>query len=88
MNNNITAQIPRPQKEMKLPNVLRQDEIFKLLKAVKNQKHRAMLFLIYSAGLRVGEVVRLKVEDIDSGRMLRNIIQRFGYFQAQNMLLI
>jgi integrase/recombinase XerD len=66
----IFISIPRPKKENKLPNVLSQNEVIKILEATNNEKHKTILFLVYSAGLRVGEVVRLKLEDIDSSRML------------------
>jgi site-specific recombinase XerD len=58
----------RPKKEQKLPSVLSAVEVRRLLEAVRNPKHRAMLFLIYSSGLRVGEVVRLRPEDVDADR--------------------
>ena len=45
-------------------------EVFKILSSVVNIKHRAILMITYSAGLRVGEVVRLKVEDIDTERKM------------------
>ncbi|MFZ7104664.1 MAG: site-specific tyrosine recombinase/integron integrase [Peptococcaceae bacterium] len=69
---------PRPKREHKLPVVLSQQEVFKILNSVENYKHRAILFLTYSAGLRVGEVVRLKVEDISSERKLIHIRQDKG----------
>ena len=62
--------IPRPKKEKQLPVVLSQEEVVKILDAVENLKHKTLLMLIYSAGLRVGEAVRLKIEDIDSQRRL------------------
>ena len=45
-----------------------QEEVLKILSSVTNLKHRLILMLIYSAGLRVGEVVKLRVEDIDVER--------------------
>lgn len=74
----VVISVPRPKKERKLPDVLSQQEISRLLKAVDNVKHRAIMLLIYSAGLRVGEVVRLKPEDIDSERNLIHIRQGKG----------
>jgi site-specific recombinase XerD len=70
--------IPRPKKEKKLPNVLSAEEVKRVLAALDNEKHKTILFLVYSAGLRVGEVVRLKPEDIDSKRMLIHIVQGKG----------
>jgi len=63
-------EIRRPCKDRKLPIVLSKEEVAKILNSVDNLKHRAILMLIYSAGLRVGEVVKLKPEDIDSKRKL------------------
>jgi site-specific recombinase XerD len=65
--------IKRPCKDKKLPVVLSQGEISKILSSVENVKHKAILMLVYSAGLRVSEIVKLKVEDIDSQRMLVHI---------------
>jgi integrase/recombinase XerD len=48
------------------------------LNSLENEKHRAILFLVYSAGLRVGEVVNLRVDDIDSKRMLVHVRQGKG----------
>jgi len=62
--------IPRPKKEKKLPLVLSQEEVLKLFDSVDNIKHKTLLMLIYSAGLRVGESVRLELRDIDPGRKL------------------
>jgi integrase/recombinase XerD len=64
----VIGSIPRPKKERKLPDVLDQEEVLKIFNAVDNLKHKTILMLIYSAGLRVGESVRLKIEDIDSKR--------------------
>lgn len=63
-------EIKRPHKDRKLPVILNQEEVAKILSSVDNVKHKAILMLVYSAGLRVGEVVRLKPEDIDGNRML------------------
>jgi len=66
----MLGNIPRPQKESKLPVVLSPNEVLSILGAVDNLKQRTILMLIYSAGLRVGEVVRLKIPDIDSDRKM------------------
>jgi len=58
----------RPKKVRKLPNVLASSEVVRLLSAVDNRKHRAILYLAYSSGLRVGEVVRLRTTDLDRAR--------------------
>ena len=74
----IDIRINRPKKERKLPEILSQNEVLKILNVLDNKKHRALLCTIYSAGLRVGEVVRLKINDIDSERMLIHIVQGKG----------
>lgn len=66
-------EIKRPRKDRKLPVVLSQEEIVKILSTVENIKHKAILMIVYSAVLRVGKVVKLKPEDIDSKRMLIHI---------------
>ncbi|MFN0189006.1 MAG: tyrosine-type recombinase/integrase [Bacteroidia bacterium] len=68
-------EIHRPKKEHKLPNVLSKEEVKQLLKRTKNLKHKAMLSLIYSCGLRRSELLALKPEHIDSKRcvlLIRN----------------
>jgi len=76
--NHLIINIPRPKKERKLPEVLSQNDILRILQSVNNEKHRANLTLTYSAGLRISEVVRLKIEDIDSERMLIHVRQGKG----------
>ncbi|MDX1495273.1 MAG: phage integrase N-terminal SAM-like domain-containing protein, partial [Longimicrobiales bacterium] len=57
--------IPRPRKETRMPTVLSPGEVARMLAKTRNPKHRALLMLLYSAGLRVGEVVRLRPRDLD-----------------------
>jgi integrase/recombinase XerD len=70
--------IPFPKREQKLPNVLSQNEVKNILCSISNKKHRAILFMVYSSGLRVGEVVNLKLCDIDYDRMLVKVCQGKG----------
>lgn len=70
--------IDRPRKEHKLPEVLSTDEIKQLFAAVENKKHRTILMLGYSAGLRLGEIIRLKINDIDRDRMQIRVVQSKG----------
>jgi integrase/recombinase XerD len=65
--------IDRPRLPQKLPVVLSKEEVQKLLNASHNLKHKAIMWIIYSAGLRVGEAVHMQVKDIDSKRMVINI---------------
>ncbi|MFV7236732.1 tyrosine-type recombinase/integrase [Flavobacterium sp. ZB4R12] len=60
--------IHRPKRGHILPNVLSKEEIKDLLYALNNKKHKAMLCLIYSCGLRCGDLLNLKPENIDSKR--------------------
>jgi site-specific recombinase XerD len=66
------------QKPRKLPTVLTQEEIWKIIDAPKNIKHRLILMATYSAGLRASEVIALKPEHIDSQRMLIKINGKGG----------
>ncbi|MBC7890115.1 MAG: tyrosine-type recombinase/integrase [Ferruginibacter sp.] len=62
-------EIPRPKKPVQLPKVLGEREIGRMFNSIKNIKHKAILFAAYSAGLRVSEVINLKIKDVDSERM-------------------
>ena len=62
--------LKRPRTEKKLPVVLSREEVVRLLSSVTNAKHKTILMLIYSAGLRVGEAVRVRVSDVDRDRMM------------------
>jgi site-specific recombinase XerD len=66
----MALRIPRPRKEHHLPAVLSPEEVARMLRKARTLKHRALLMLLYSAGLRVGEVVRLKPTDLDEDRGL------------------
>lgn len=69
----LFIEIPRPKKKVLLPNVLAISQVERLFSQLENLKHKTMLYLAYSAGLRVSEVVNLKIEDIHSARMAINI---------------
>ncbi|MDO9187642.1 MAG: tyrosine-type recombinase/integrase [Bacteroidia bacterium] len=62
-------EIPRPKSKSKLPKVLSTKDIQKLFDVTSNSKHKLMLQLCYGMGLRVSEIVHLKISDIDSKRM-------------------
>jgi integrase/recombinase XerD len=70
--------IDRPKKEQVLPAVLNEDEVVRLFKAIDNIKHKCMLMLAYSAGLRLGEILRLRLVDIDRERMQIRVEQSKG----------
>jgi site-specific recombinase XerD len=67
---NIKAvyRLPRARKEIRLPKVLHQTEIERIFSAVNNPKHKVILYTTYAAGLRVSEVVNLRLKDIRSDR--------------------
>lgn len=65
-----TYYLPRPKKPEKLPNVLTEEEVIKFLQAVDNLKHKCMMMLIYSSGLRLSEVVNLRLADVNVAQML------------------
>lgn len=62
------AQLQRPKKSRLLPVVLSKEEVIDLLQATRNLKHRTVLALIYSSGLRIGEMQRLRLRHIDLDR--------------------
>jgi len=66
----VPERIARAREPQKLPVVLGADEVVRFLEAVASLKSRAALTCAYAAGMRVSEVVRLKVADIDSARMV------------------
>lgn len=74
------------KRNRKLPIVHSQDEIQKLISACDNLKHKAIICLMYACGLRVGEVIKLEVKDIDSKRMIINIRDAKGGKDRQVML--
>ncbi len=68
-------EVPYPKAPRRLPNILTQEEAVRLIDSASNLFHRAMLMTLYSTGIRRAELCRLKVEDIDSKRMILHIRQ-------------
>ncbi|MFK7774727.1 MAG: tyrosine-type recombinase/integrase [Saprospiraceae bacterium] len=64
----IRVDIPRPKKPKHLPNVFSQEEVISLIESPENLKHKLILLLIYSAGLRLGELVNIRTRDINISR--------------------
>ena len=60
-----TAGIKRPKTEKKIPTVLTKEEVTKLIDSIENKKSKLILQLLYSSGLRVSEVVKIRKKDID-----------------------
>lgn len=65
--------IHRPKNAKRLPNVLSKEETFRLIDMTTNIKHKTLLALIYSSGLRISEAINMKIIDIDSQRMLIHV---------------
>lgn len=70
--------LPRPKKPLKLPSILAEEEVVSLIRNTGNLKHKAILMTAYSAGMRVSELVRLKIAHVDSKRMMLLIEQGKG----------
>lgn len=86
-----TYQIERPIKEHKLPDILSKEEVASMIKLTRNLKHKCLIAVIYSCGLRRNEVINLKLTDIDSKRMLIKVRAAKGkkdrYVQLANSTL-
>ena len=74
----VVQNLPRPRGRCSLPVVLSREEVVRLFRAVENLKHRTILMVIYAAGLRVSEVVKLRVSDIDEDRRQIRVRQGKG----------
>ena len=70
--------LPTIKNDRKLPIALSRDELRRLFKAPQRLNHTVMLSLIYSAGLRVSELCNLKINDVDSDRMLLRVVKSKG----------
>ncbi len=69
----VIGKLPRPKKIDKLPDVLNDEEVIRIFSSINNIKHRTMIMLTYASGLRVSEIVRLRIEDLDGERGLIHI---------------
>jgi len=65
LEQDIFSKIESPKLEKKIPTVLTKDEIKQMIASAKNQKHRILVELLYSAGLRVSEAVKMRINDLD-----------------------
>jgi len=65
--------LPRPKKPWKLPSVLAEEEVLEMIQRMTNLKHKSILMAGYAGGLRVSEIIGLKLVDIDSKRMMIHI---------------
>ncbi len=78
--------VDRPRKQFKLPCVLSEDEIGRLIQATTNLKHKAILVTIYSCGLRISELINLKIKHIQSDRGLVFIENAKGHKDRTSIL--
>jgi site-specific recombinase XerD len=74
----MLEQIPYPKVPRRLPTVLSEAEVARLIDSASNLLHRAMLMMLYSTGIRRAELCRLKVSDVDSKRMILHIREGKG----------
>lgn len=81
----VVKALPRMKCPKSLPKVWSQEDLTKILKVVENQKHRMVLMLIYGCGLRLSEVVSLKVNDIHWDR---KVIQVFGKGSKERIVML
>ncbi|MFA5029338.1 MAG: site-specific tyrosine recombinase/integron integrase, partial [Patescibacteria group bacterium] len=70
--------IHQPKKPKYLPAVLSKEEVDKMLGLTKNPKHHSIISLLYGTGIRVGELVRIKMRDVDLDRMMLRVFQGKG----------
>ncbi len=76
----VVSSIPYMRRAKKLPEILSSKELESIFDSSRSLKMKAVFMTAYSSGLRVGELVRLKVSDIDSSRMQLRIIQKGCFF--------
>ena len=74
----VDAEIPQPKRPFILPVILSREEVAHFFESIASRKHRTILMTAYAAGLRVSEVTRLKLTDIDSQRMMIRVDQGKG----------
>jgi integrase/recombinase XerD len=70
--------LPRPKREQRLPVVLSREEVQRLFATVTNLKQKALFMVAYDAGLRLSEIIHLRIDDLDSRRMVIRIRQGKG----------
>lgn len=70
--------IPYGQKEEKLPIHVNKEEFLKMVSVCNNEKHRLVISLLFDSGIRISELINLRMQDIDESNMLINIIQAKG----------
>lgn len=82
----LVFDIPRPKRPFQLPKVHDESKIRKMIAATENCKHKTMLMLAYATGLRLNEIINLKIGDIDSARMIIDVRRGKGKKDRQVVL--
>jgi len=82
----IFITIPRPKKHLQLPKVHATEQVKKIIQSTNNEKHKTMLMLAYATGFRLQEIINLKIKDINSARMVINVIRAKGKKDRQVIL--
>lgn len=80
--------IKRPRRNRHLPDILSKQEIETLIEVTPNPKHKAMLAVLYSSGIRIDELLHLCLRDIDSGRMLIRVTNGKGNRSRDTLLAV
>ncbi len=78
LEKDIFRKISTPKQEKKIPTVLTKKEIFSIINSIKNKKHKLLVELMYSSGLRVSEAVALKIENINLDERIAKIVAGKG----------
>jgi site-specific recombinase XerD len=86
MGMDFSSKIKRPHKDKQLPIILSEQEVKRICTSTNNIKHKLMMMLVYSAGLRVSEVAKLRIQDLDSDRMLVYINRAKGRKDRYSLL--
>jgi site-specific recombinase XerD len=86
LKSDILSELRHPKRNKSLPYILSRKEIIKLINSIKNRKHKLMIAFLYGSGLRVGEVVNIKVKDIDLDK--KRIIIRNGKGKKDRIVII
>lgn len=83
---NEKIKIKRPRRDTPLPDILSKQEVIKLIEHTSNPKHKAILALLYSSGMRRDELLNLRLVDIDSNRMVIRITSGKGNKSRDTLL--
>jgi len=85
---NEGIKINRPRKDYQLPIILTKPQISAMISVTPNIKHKSIMAVLYSGGLRIDELINLKMEDIDSERMMIRIDRGKGNKSRDTLLAV